>query len=171
MQPGYGFVVDVAFGEAGNGRRSAPVRESLEEHPQALAFLKEGWLTLGGEQRAARFTVLPAEDLDGEDEIKPASSANLLYFATPACFKNGWLPDAPGIFPAHPVTAAVSRYQPIGGWYLELQHAGGGSKDIRRCVPAGSVYFFDQPVSVPHPLTEYGWQAGYGIAYTGEWQA
>lgn len=171
MQSGYGFVVDVAFGEAENGRSATPVREPLEEHPQALAFLQEGWLTLGGEQRAARFAVLRAEDIEEGDKIEPAGNANLLYFATPTSFKQGWLPETPGIFPAHPITAAINRYQSIGGWYLEPQHAGGGSKDIRRCVPAGSVYFFDRPVSVLHPLTEYGWQAGYGIAYTGEWQA
>jgi hypothetical protein len=42
-------------------------------------------------------------------------------------------------------------------------------KAIRRCVPAGSIYFFDKSVSVIQPLTEYGWQIGYGIAYAGEW--
>ncbi|HEY1350613.1 MAG TPA: type III-B CRISPR module-associated protein Cmr3, partial [Ktedonobacteraceae bacterium] len=117
MQPGYGFVVDVAFGEAGNGEKATAVRESLEEQPQALAFLQEGWMTLGGEQRAARFTVLQADDLDREEQagISSAGRANLVYFATPACFKDGWLPQAPDIFPAHPVTAAVNRYQPIGG--------------------------------------------------------
>src|SRR6266516_808756 len=98
-----------------------------------------------------------------------SANIELLYFATPAYFKNGWLPATPDILPAEPITATMNRYQPIGGWLLNLENAGGASKITRRCIPAGSVYFFDQAVSVTHPLTEYGWQIGYGIAYTGEY--
>lgn len=171
MRPGYGFVVDIAFGERNNGARNMPVKESLEEQPKALSFLQEGWLILGGEQRAARFRVLDQEEILPADEIEQSRSGNLLYFAAPAYFKRGWLPETPDIFPAHPVTAAINRYQPIGGWYLDSRNAGGESKHIHRCIPAGSVYFFNQPINITHAVTEYGWQIGYGITYTGEWNA
>jgi CRISPR/Cas system CMR-associated protein Cmr3 (group 5 of RAMP superfamily) len=94
---------------------------------------------------------------------------NFLYFATPAYFEGGWLPNIPGTLPVKPITAAIHRYQTIGGWALEPGHAGGQSKLARRCIPAGSVYFFDHSIHVTKPVTEYGWQIGYGITLTGEW--
>jgi CRISPR-associated protein Cmr3 len=167
MQPHYGFVVDIKFGEERYGDSELPHLEQLRTPPE-LAFLREGWLTLGGEQRVARFNVLQAEEI-AEEGINQTASGNLLYFATPAYFKNGWLPQDPNILPAKPLTAALERYQPIGGWLLTPGTAGGASKLTRRCIPAGSVYYFDKSVSVTHPITEYGWQIGYGIAYTGEY--
>jgi CRISPR-associated protein Cmr3 len=171
MRPQYGMVVDIELGEEQYGDSELPHPEQRTDGPgipPELAFLHEGWLTLGGEQRAAHFEVLQAETILEEPGMIQATPGHLLYFATPAYFKNGWLPATPGIFPADPITAAINRYQPIGGWLLNPGNAGGASKITRRCVPAGSVYFFDQPIAVLQPLTEYGWQIGYGIAYTGE---
>jgi CRISPR-associated protein Cmr3 len=172
MQPHYGFVVDIELGEEQYGDSELPHLEQLTGGlgtPPELAFLNEGWLTLGGEQRAARFEVLKPESIAEEQGISQTTSGRLLYFATPAYFKNGWLPVTPDILPAEPITAAINGYQPIGGWLLNPGNAGGASKITRRCIPAGSVYFFDKSVTVTQPLTEYGWQIGYGIAYTGEW--
>ena len=173
----YGLVVDIELGEEDNGKSELPHPEPLTGRltaPRALAFLKEGWLIVGGEQRAARFKILSSEDVNPEDiveeqGINQKTPGNLLYFATPAYFKNGWLPASPAILPAEPVTAAVNRYQSIGGWLLNPGNAGGASKLTRRCIPAGSVYYFDKRVSVEKPLTDIGWQIGYGIAYTGEY--
>jgi len=173
----YGLVVDIELGEEDNGKSELPHPEPLIGRlttPRALAFLKEGWLIVGGEQRAAHFKILSSEDVDPEDiaeeqGINQKTSGNLLYFATPTYFKNGWLPASPAILPAEPITASVNHYQPIGGWLLNPGNAGGASKLTRRCIPAGSVYYFDKHVSVEKPLTEYGWQIGYGIAYTGEY--
>jgi CRISPR-associated protein Cmr3 len=171
MQPWYGFVVDIAFGEQRYGAIDAPsAQEQRTDTPQTLAFLKKGWLTLGGEQRAAHFTVLGSRDIAEEDMIASKQQGNLVYFATPAYFRQGWLPEDLTLFPAQPITAALHHYQLIGGWYLNTRNAGGGSKSMRRCVPAGSAYFFDQPITIQRPLTEYGWQIGYGITYTGEWK-
>jgi len=173
MQPDYGFVVDIQLGEEQYGDSDLPQEEQHTVGlgvPTDLNFLKEGWLTLGGEQRAARFEVLKPESIAEEQGIR-ATSGKMLYFATPAYFKNGWLPEDLAIFPADPITAAINRYQTIGGWYLNPHDAGGEGKTTRRCVPAGSVYFFDKPVSVTQPLTEYGWQIGYGIAYTGDYES
>ncbi len=172
MQPHYGFVVDIELGEERYGDSELPHPEQRTGRlgtPPEFAFLKEGWLTLGGEQRAARFEVLQPESIAEEQGIGQTTAGRLLYFAAPAYFKNGWLPATPDILPAEPVTAAMNRYQPIGGWLLTPGNAGGASKITRRCIPAGSVYFFDKEVSITQPLTEYGWQIGYGIAYTGEY--
>ena len=173
MQPSYGFVVDIGLGnDIAGGSRELPYGENLlseQETRDKLKFLEQGWLTLGGEQRAARFEVLKPESITEEQGLTQAISGRLLYFATPTCFQHGWLPRNQGILPAEPITAAINRYQPIGGWFLDPGNAGGVGKITRRCVPAGSVYFFDKLVSVTQPLTEYGWQIGYGIAYTGEY--
>jgi CRISPR-associated protein Cmr3 len=169
MQPGYGFVIDLACGEKRYGAsETPPVQEQQRDASHDLAFLSTGWLTLGGEQRAARFTVLKGSE--ERDEAPTTKEGNLLYFATPTYFKQGWLPEDQSLIPSRPLSAVIMRYQSIGGWYLDPRSAGGGGKVMHRCVPAGSVYFFDQKVTVNRPLTEYGWQIGYGIAYTGEWK-
>lgn len=171
MQPGCGFVIDIALGEEQyRAAEMPPAYEQQGDASHALAFLKTGWLTLGGEQRAAHFTVLTPQESAVEDSIGHTKSGNLLYFATPAYFKQGWLPQDSALFPGRLITAAINHYQPIGGWYLTPQNAGGGGKIMRRCVPAGSIYFFDEKMTVNRPLTEYGWQIGYGITYTGEWK-
>ncbi len=172
MQSHHGFVVDIQLGEEQYGDSEMPRAEQCTDGlgtPPELAFLKEGWLTLGGEQRAAHFEVLEPESIAEEQGISQKMTGRVLYFATPAYFKNGWLPATLDFLPAEPITAAINRFQPIGGWLLNLGNAGGASKITRRCIPAGSVYYFDKPVSVTQPLTEYGWQIGYGIAYTGEY--
>ncbi len=174
MQPNYGFVVDIELGrDTEGGSKELPYGENLmsqQEIRDKLNFLKQGWLTLGGEQRAAHFEVLESEHIAEEPGVEQTQQGNLIYFATPTYFKGGWLPAASHILPATPITATINRYQPIGGWQLEPGHAGGSSKVTRRCIPAGSVYFFDKPVTVTQPLTEYGWQIGYGIAYTGDYE-
>ena len=172
MQPHYGFVVDIEFGEEQFGDSELPQREHRTDGPgtlSELAFLEHGWLSLGGEQRAARFAVLKPEEIAEEKDISRSTPGRLLYFATSAYFKNGWLPPITGILEVEPFTAAIQRYQPIGGWLLNPGNAGGASKITRRCIPAGSVYFFDTPVSASQSLSEYGWQIGFGIAYTGEY--
>jgi len=74
--------------------------------------------------------------------------------------------------PVDPVAAAVPRYQPIGGWKLEPGNSGGGhNKETRRCVPAGSVYFFDEKVEIPRSIgSDNTTQIGYGITRTGVWK-
>ncbi len=93
---------------------------------------------------------------------------NSLYLATPAVFSGSWKPDN---LPA-PIAAAISRYQPIGGWQLEPGKSGGGSnKEMRRCVPVGSVYFFDQEIDIPACIGSGNTtQIGYGITRTGVWK-
>ena len=173
MQPNYGFVVDIGLGkDVSGGNQELPYGENLlpeQETRDKLKFLEQGWLTMGGEQRAARFEILNIGEEQSINQATPGKLLYFVYFATPAYFQNGWLPKNQGILPSDPITAAINRYQPIGGWFLSPQNAGGAGKITRRCVPAGSVYFFKDPVTITQPLTEYGWQIGYGIAYTGEY--
>lgn len=174
MKPLYGFVVDVRLAiDAASNSLVAPLDEPLLDDSKtqsALHLPTTGWLTLGGEQRAAHFTILQSEDRHSAVDIDQSKKGNLVYLATPAYFASGWRPSADH-FPSltRPITAAINRYEPIGGWQLNPNDAGGSGKTTRRCVPAGSVYFFDESVSIRQPLTEHGWQIGYGIAYTGEY--
>jgi CRISPR-associated protein Cmr3 len=160
MEPGYGFIVDIRLSEENNPDKLADDSKTQED----LGLPNKGWLTLGGEQRAAHFTVL------GITSQKVQLPGKRVYLATPAYFTKGWQPQAGSFTLDHKlIAAAVNNPVSIGGWQLNSNNAGGNSKTTRRCVPAGSVYYFDKPVSVTQPLTEYGWQIGYGIAYTGEY--
>ena len=123
-------------------------------------------MILGGEQRTAHFRVLPTTS---ESVTRPARERTLLYLATPASFKAGWKPS-PQFAPLDaPITAAINRYDSIGGWKQNPGDAGGENKVMRRCVPAGSVYFFNENVTLNQPLTDDGMEIGYGITYEGEW--
>ncbi len=159
----YGFVVDIRLSEEGNPGKFTDDSKTQKD----LGLPDTGWLILGGEQRAAHFTVLGITPQ--EENIEIQQPGKRVYLATPAYFMKGWQPP-PGSFTLEhkPIAAAINNPMLIGGWQLNPNNAGGTSKTTRRFVPAGSVYFFDEPVTVQQPLTEYGWQIGYGIAYTGE---
>ncbi len=118
---------------------------------------------MGGERRAVRFKAFDT----GTSHV--STKGNLLYLATPAVFSGGWEPDN---MPEDPVAAAVPRYQPIGGWKLDPGKSGGGhNKEMRRCVPAGSVYFFDEKIDIPPSIgSDNTTQIGYGITRTGVWK-
>jgi len=74
-----------------------------------------------------------------------------LYLATPALFRNGWVPDflseaggeyrgRVGSLELRLVAAAVGKAVPIGGWDLVRKRP----RSMRKAVPAGSVYFFEK---------------------------
>ncbi|MBE3560236.1 MAG: type III-B CRISPR module-associated protein Cmr3 [Ktedonobacteraceae bacterium] len=164
MSHGYGFVVDIRLS-------TSPESTDLiddDKTQQLLRLPESGRMTMGGERRTASFEII--SDSASTQTLEHKRQGNLLYLATPAAFTNGWQPNIWQAPLLPPIAAAINRYQPIGGWYLNPQNAGGSNKTMRRCVPAGSVYFFDQTITVMRPLTEYGWQIGYGITYTGDWR-
>ena len=166
MQVGYGFVVDVRLSEEGHSEKL--ISDALTQ--ETLGLPERGWLILGGEQRAAYFTVLGLTSQEGNIEAR--RPGKIVYLATPAYFTHGWQPPMERFTSAGKlIAAAINNPVLIGGWQLNPGDAGGSSKITRRCVPAGSVYFFDKPVTVTQPLTEYGWQIGYGIAYTGDYES
>ena len=119
---------------------------------------------LGGERRLSRWKA--SKDVQGVWGIQPELADALaketerirLVLATPAIFKNGWLPGwlkrcgdhlvgkPPGIpedreLTLRLVSACVDRWKPISGWSMEK--ASRGPKEVRRLVNAGSVYFFE----------------------------
>ena len=165
----YGFVVDIRLLAAGTcSPKSAAQRQFIddEETQRLLRLPDHGWLLLGGERKVAYFEVVALIEHSSEQ----ARSGNLLYFATPAALARGWQPTDWAAPLSRPIAIASERLQPIGGWRLTPGSGGGRYKVTRRCVPAGSVYFFRSPVQLPPFLTDYGWQIGYGIIYTGEYQ-
>lgn len=124
---------------------------------------QEGFLSLGGESRAAHFQIIYEEE-DIPEPLDSGSSAeqksklikNLigikrfkLYLLAPAIFQKGWLPDgvnegsytweATSGISARLVAAAVGKPQMIGGWDLVRQ----SPRVMMRAVPAGSVYHFE----------------------------
>ena len=165
----YGFIIDVRLAQNSTSGAVPADSEPLVYDNQTQQLLKlpdKGWVTLGGERRAAHFTVLHSQS----SQQIPKQLGTLLYLATPAVLDSGWQPQ---VWPSpliSPVAASISRYQSIGGWLLTPGTGGGENKTMRRCVPAGSVYFFDQTVTMPQVLTDHGWQIGYGITYAGDWK-
>jgi len=155
----YGFVVDIGL----DGITDDDVRKTLK-------LPEQGWITLGGERRAAYFKVI-LSTANHTDEFAPEhqTKGNLLYLATPAALDGGWQPTK---WPTEhqPITASITRYQPIGGWKLNPgRYDNGENKVMRRCVPAGSVYFFNEDITLQQSLTDHGQEIGYGIAYIGQW--
>jgi hypothetical protein len=165
----YGFVVDIRLLQTTQQGTVAPNQFSADEQTQHLLRLPDqGWMILGGERRAARFEVIFPSENTNEALEQQQQEGNLLYLATPATFTRGWQPRT---WPtAEPIAVAMERYQPIGGWQLSPGRSGGKSKTLRRCVPAGSIYFFGSPVQRIHSFTDYGGQIGYGITYSGEYK-
>lgn len=155
----YGFLIEMYIAQEN------ALAEEKDDTQRIYDALKEGgWATMGGERRAVGFQAFdtPAPRVSSLD-------GNLLYLATPAVFSDGWKPDGSL---ASLIAAAVPRYEPIGGWRLDPgSSGGGGAKEMHRCVPAGSVYFFNNTIAVPPAIGEAKTtQIGYGITRTGVWK-
>ena len=154
-----------------------------------------GLLKLGGEGKS--FThersshnpdpLAKEEDIEALKESIRCSGAFKLYFATPAIFKHGWLPEwidektHKGQYPlsgtdsisVELVTAAVGKPIPIGGWDMKQNTP----KPTRRAVPAGSVYHFkvcdescvDTIFKTFHykNISDYQSEEGYGLCFIG----
>ncbi len=152
-KPGVGLTIDVGL-------------DGYDDVLNALKLPEEGWLSIGGRGRAARFKKVK----EVKDQSQQVKERFKLYFATPAYFENGWKPaDWGSFFSDRPSlrAAAVRRPQLIGGWDVVKNRA----KDMRRYVPAGSVYYFEteNPITVQEPVTEDGAEVGFGIIFTGGW--
>jgi len=171
MERNYGFVIDIRLRKPGGQTENTSTDFFMDDvqTQHQLRLPIDGWITFGGERRTAHFKIL-SHGKNQISQIEREITGNLLYLATPAAFDGGWQPKQ-WILPfVPPIIAAISHYQPIGGWALNPGDSGGRSKTMRRCVPAGSVYFFDQQVTLKWPLTDYGTEIGYGITYTGVWK-
>lgn len=168
LKPGVGLMVDVGLKDV-----------EPNQVQERLKLPEKGWLALGGERRAASFEVLGEAPLQSSLELAQGKRS-CLYFVTPTYFERGWQPpelpkppersqDWQALVGAVPVAAAVSRAQLIGGWKQDPADSRGEPKALRRCVPAGSVYFFESAVDITGPVTNEGGAIGYGLAYKGAW--
>ncbi len=117
-------------------------------------------IKLGGESKMARITSF-TEDLKIDIPEKDSSFFKL-YLATPAIFKNGWLPAwiDPNTYTGQfsfkgksvkieLITAAVGKKIPVGGFGYNVEFTDDTKKrykykpkEMRYAVPAGSVYYF-----------------------------
>ncbi|QUV81808.1 type III-B CRISPR module-associated protein Cmr3 [Chloracidobacterium sp. D] len=90
----------------------------------------------------------------------------LVLLTTPCVFAHGWKPEA---FTGRLAAAAVSGSVAFSGWDL----ARGGPKPTRFAVPAGSVYFLNDPLGQGPPSlaeTDDDRRQGWGCYVTGVWE-
>ena len=110
----------------------------------APSLRKEGVLKLGGEGKTVRYHTSKFQLPDTrETVIKRIKETGIIkiYFATPAIFAKGWVPDekitnGPD-YKLELITASIGSPVSIGGWDMGKS----GHKTMVRGVPAGSVYY------------------------------
>jgi CRISPR-associated protein Cmr3 len=142
----------------------------------------QGLLRVGGESRGARYS--PSHTPDWQASPNPLPTHFKVYFATPTCFENGWLPkqkDWSDFFEGavELVAAALGRAESVGGIDAMLSRQKGTQphKPARRYIPAGSVYFFEAKGEVKikqldnNAITDYDplKLIGYGQFQIGGW--
>ncbi len=104
-----------------------------------------------------------------------------LYFATPAIFKNGWLPDGINRDTLHwgkdglklqLLSAAVGKPVSLGGWDMDKNQP----KSMRKAIPAGSVYYFEilegnmeEVLKQFHynNISDFSPEEGFGLTFAG----
>lgn len=123
---------------------------------------RDSIVKLGGESKMAKIDSLDSNLTIGSSVRE--SSFFKLYLATPAIFKNGWLPawinpdNMIGRFSCRDksvkvqlITAAIGKKIPVGGFGYDSEFTDSSKKVIKReyrpremryAVPAGSVYYF-----------------------------
>nr|BBH92685.1 CRISPR-associated protein Cmr3 [Thermogemmatispora argillosa] len=176
LRPGYGFIVELRLAQL-----SDPSSDQLVPDEQTASLLRlppppaHFAHTLGGERRPVTVWLIDPQDTPvraaaPQPPERASGQGLLLYLATPAIFRAGWRPERWPADLGEPIAAAISRYQWIGGWQMNPHHHGGQSKVARRCVPAGSVYFFQrEPARDLYQLTDVGREIGYGMILKGAW--
>lgn len=148
-------------------------------------FPNNGMVRLGGEAKSAVIKKLNTFKIP---ELSPESKAKInkdkrikLYFATPAIFKYGWLPDGMDSkkltwekngCKLKLLTATIGKPVMVGGW--DLAH--NRPKPMRKAVPAGSVYYFEitdgnaealENIFHYKNISDYGSQEGFGLSLLG----
>jgi len=147
---------------------------------EGIDLPSEGFLKLGGEGKVVYYQ----EKKVNEIEIPVIEKRFKLYFATPAIFKNGWLPawinpdNLEGVFPGTNlrvklITAAIGKPLSIGGFDMKMMKP----KPMRKAVPPGSTYYFDlidqdlnksALLNKVHYISDFDTtKEGFGIAYLG----
>jgi CRISPR-associated protein Cmr3 len=153
-----------------------------EDFPQKV-------FNIGGEKRLACF--MPVDDCFSSfrnmkevvNKIKKRRQF-FVYLVTPAIFDGGWQPKKwPAEFDgAELVGAAVNKPLYISGWQRSGKGMAGSPRELKRAVPAGSVYFFkmenwdDQcfealytKYNFGESISSYYPDAGFGTIFIGAW--
>lgn len=150
--PKLGIGLDYVSGTTKDGQLYTMTMQQLSPEV-CLCVRAEGFgpltddIRLGAEARAAEVKTSASDDLTWPTDCPPSGEHLTMYLATPAVFRQGWIPDF-----IDPVTmegkvegnsvrlvaASVGKAIPLGGWDI----AKGCPKPMRRAVPAGSVYHF-----------------------------
>lgn len=163
------------------------------------------WHPLGGERRLVHWQRHDAANMwqcPGKVRTALEKATRIrMILATPAIFEQGWKPgwlDADTLTGTPPIVGAptlkltgvsIQRWKAVSGWSLaKIDNAGRfnangkpGPKPIRRMVPAGGVYFFENVSGESAAaLAESGWlqpisddpqdrNDGFGLAVWGTW--
>jgi CRISPR-associated protein Cmr3 len=149
-------------------------------------YPKGGIIQIGGEGKTTKI-----EKIENDDSLKVLRDLNFnfenktfkLYFATPAIFNKGWLPDwidektFEGYYKQIKlklVACSIGKYKLIGGWDLANKRP----KPMYKAVPSGSVYYFkildDTPAEkikeVFHlkNISDINSEEGFGLSLVGE---
>lgn len=156
---------------------------------EGVSLNPSGLLQLGGEARAGSYKTISTGLHLPDDGRAPKPVADKmgfkLYFATPALFKKGWLPEAFHLngenfegnwrgIELTLISAAVGKPQSIGGRDIARRDQ---QRSMYRAVPAGSVYFFETSASANDVLANFDGQCvsdldapiGFGLSYIGGW--
>jgi len=164
--------------------------DNTGELSRALENLDE-YHPLGGERRLVHWSH-STDSHEGwscrdivQESLKERTGIRMIL-ASPGIFEKGWKPgwlknDLTGNPPDSAIVlrlvgAVIDRWQPISGWSLE-DH---GPKEVKRLVPAGSVYFFTIIEGKPQELFQRFWlqsvcdkpqdrRDGFGLALWGIW--
>lgn len=162
---------------------------------EGVKLEKNGWLKLGGESRACWYENINSDTcscswqtLLNDNELKDALLVHLqkhkqfkVYFASPAFFERGALPDFinpescegnVGETKVKLVGACIGKTLLLGGWDLVKNKP----KPMRRFVSAGSVYFFklldgseNEAIKAFHGknISQFGKEIGFGLTFMG----
>jgi CRISPR-associated protein Cmr3 len=146
-----------AQGQTAKAIRLALLVQARDSEFTLLTTMVNSLYPFGGERRLAFFhSETPSASWQCPSAVCEGlgqAAGIRMVLATPAIFKDGWLPgwldsetlegSPPG---AHDLRlrlrgACTSRWRAISGW--DMQKGRRGPKPVRRLVPAGSVYFFE----------------------------
>ncbi|HDQ72523.1 MAG TPA: type III-B CRISPR module-associated protein Cmr3 [Chloroflexi bacterium] len=144
----------------------------------APSFDQSGLLSMGGESRPFRYYRL---ETPGQ-QVQPPDKGFKVYFATPAYFKCGWLPEKWSTWfggDVQLVAVALRRARTISGARVDTKSQQGGTlaKAGYKFVPAGSVYYFKAKGEATYsgkPVSEFdkndaNSKSGYGTVLFGKW--
>lgn len=139
---------------------------------------ESGFLTLGGESKAAKYEKLSTE-VEYEFGLSTPSKRFKVVLMTPAFFTGGWMPESGNWsellgFDAELISVSVGKPLFLGGYDVAHRQ----QRAIHSFVPPGSVYYFEAKDPIDHlekPFTESIStnmpldRLGYGQAFLGHW--